>query len=216
MLFLKSQSVNPLKIKQQLRENLSELLPRYMIPSAFMLIEKFTLNLNGKLDQRELPTVSFKLDQEYVHPTNNTEKKLVKLWQSVLFSQQKIGIHDNFFLLGGSSLLAMSLTSLIHEEFGAISYADLFMQPTIQSQALLIETPEQHRITPRQSIEYFKQEAHLDKDIELLCPWEKSDYPTKPKAILLTGATGFLGVLLRGIVKIRRCHDLLFNTSKKF
>jgi len=184
------------QLKQQLRADLSEILPHYMLPSIFVVLDALPLNSNNKLDRDQLLPLSLEMEHECVPPTTATEKMLTKLWQAVLSPERKIGIQDNFFMIGGSSLLAMQLLSLVQKKFGFITYSDLFVQPTIQSQAQIIEIPERQRITPTKNIEYFKREAILDEDIQLSVSWEKHAYPTDPKIIFLTGATGFLGVFL--------------------
>lgn len=92
-----------------LRADLAKRLPYYMIPSFFMKVDKVPLKPNGKMDRKALPkpdTKDFKSD--YVAPTNETEEKLCKAMQSVLGLEQ-VGIHDDFYEMGGDSLGSIKL-----------------------------------------------------------------------------------------------------------
>jgi hypothetical protein len=76
-----------------------------MVPSAFMILDRFPLTLNGKLDQRALPAPDGERQsvEALVEPGSALERQLVNIWQKVLEVDQ-IGIHDNFFDIGGHSL----------------------------------------------------------------------------------------------------------------
>jgi hypothetical protein len=103
-----------------LRTYLSKILPEYMIPSAFVQLEELPLTPNGKVDKKALPSpqgMGIGTGVEYVAPRNEIEEKLVKVWESVL-DRSPIGIHDNFFDLGGHSLKAIRLMSQLYKEFG--------------------------------------------------------------------------------------------------
>ncbi|MBF0395409.1 MAG: amino acid adenylation domain-containing protein [Desulfobacterales bacterium] len=102
----------------QLRSFLRESLPEYMIPSAFVLLDKMPLLPNGKIDCKALPQPDISSFQEnlYTAPRNSTEEALSQIWSETL-NLERIGIHDNFFDLGGHSLLAVRLISRIREKF---------------------------------------------------------------------------------------------------
>ncbi|MEN5057174.1 amino acid adenylation domain-containing protein [Sphingobacterium kitahiroshimense] len=126
-----------------LKSHLDTILPYYMIPSYFIHLETLPLTANGKLDKKKLPSLK---DVENLLPTKNespksvTEKKLVEIWQIVL-DKEKIGIQDNFFDIGGHSLKATVLRSLISKTFGkTLSLNDIFIHPTILKQASFIES----------------------------------------------------------------------------
>ncbi len=92
-----------------LREFLESKLPNYMIPSAVVTLEELPLTPNGKVDRKALPAPEIgKLgsDRQLVEPRNLVETKLTKIWAEVLDLQQ-VGIFDNFFDLGGDSILAI-------------------------------------------------------------------------------------------------------------
>ncbi len=130
-----------------LRAFLAQSLPSYMIPTRFVSLERFPLTPSGKVDRKALPAPEL-----YVPPTadlpaapmDETEQRLVALWQSVL-QVKKIGPHDSFFDLGGHSLLAVRLFVQIEREFGRrLPLPSLFQAPTVAQMAALLrreETP---------------------------------------------------------------------------
>ncbi|AVH71770.1 non-ribosomal peptide synthetase [Nostoc sp. 'Lobaria pulmonaria (5183) cyanobiont'] len=132
---------------QDLRHYLQKKLPEYMIPSAFVVLEKFPLTSNGKVDSRALPIPeNFKngLESSFVAPSTPTQAILANLWAAIL-SIEKVGIYDNFFDLGGHSLLATSLLFRIRQAF-AIDFPlrCLFETPTIAALSKLIESFKAH------------------------------------------------------------------------
>ncbi|MBD1832156.1 amino acid adenylation domain-containing protein [Cyanobacteria bacterium FACHB-472] len=126
-----------------LRQFLKEMLPEYMVPSAYVVLESLPLTPNGKVDRRALPavdTLSFEMKENYVAPRDRVEEVLVEIWAKVLGKQQ-IGVRDNFFELGGHSLLATQLISRIRDAFQIeLSVRNLFESPTVASLARDIET----------------------------------------------------------------------------
>jgi amino acid adenylation domain-containing protein len=118
-------------IKQDvLRERLQKSLPDYMIPAAFIDIDTLPLTVNGKLDLVNLPFpqgLRPQLRNQYMAPQNKEQETLCEIWQAVL-SVNKIGIHDNFFALGGDSLRAVQATeraksaNLCHSLIGLFQY----------------------------------------------------------------------------------------------
>jgi amino acid adenylation domain-containing protein len=119
---------------EELRSHLQEQLPDYMIPSAFVMLDALPLTPNGKVDRRALPApegLRPKLAAAYVQPQNETEQIISAIWQEAL-QIEKVGIHDNFFDLGGHSLLMVRVNRRLQEAFGReISMIDLFKYPTI-------------------------------------------------------------------------------------
>lgn len=101
----------------ELRKHLQSKLPEYMMPSAYIQIAAMPLTPSGKIDRKDLPQFdAYSSDQEYVAPRNPTEETLCRLWQQVL-CQERVGIHDNFFKIGGHSLRAAQLATRIRETF---------------------------------------------------------------------------------------------------
>lgn len=123
-------------IKQQLRERL----PAYMLPQAFVRVELWPINHNGKLAIDRLPKLT---DDDfatvpYEAPRNETEEALVEIWQ-VQLGVDKIGIHDNFFDVGGHSLMALKVSAAIESRWQCqISLPKFFEKPTIAELATVI------------------------------------------------------------------------------
>jgi myxalamid-type polyketide synthase MxaB len=135
-----------------LRAYLAKDLPAYMIPSAFVALEKLPVTPNGKIDRRALPAPSFNQVQpapeSVVTPRTETEKALAAIWSDLL-EVECIGIHDNFFDLGGHSLLAAKLTARVEKAFGrTLSLAAVFQAPTIQHLAALVSEQSKLEVIP--------------------------------------------------------------------
>lgn len=109
-------------------------LPEYMIPSYFIKMDKLPLTLNGKINKSMLPDpINIKkIEEEYVPPQNDIERKLQLICQDIL-SYDKISMTDDFFMLGGHSLKAAILVSRIHKEFNVeLSISDIFVHTKIR------------------------------------------------------------------------------------
>ena len=119
-----------------LREYLSQHLPNYMIPTYFVKLDKIPLTPNGKTDRKALPEPSVSVDSPmYIAPQNENEEKLVELWATVLgIKKEKIGVNDNFFDRGGSSLTIIRLAGKMEETLDReIPVTMLFRYPTIRA-----------------------------------------------------------------------------------
>jgi amino acid adenylation domain-containing protein len=126
----------------ELRSFLKESLPEYMVPEVFIMLDALPLTANGKLDQRALPapaTQRSSQSQHFVAPRTPIEETLAGLWREVLKVEQ-IGIQDNFFDLGGHSLIAIKLVSRIRTEFNVeLALADFFAAATVEALGERIE-----------------------------------------------------------------------------
>lgn len=123
-------------LKKVLRERLQAKLPEYMLPDTITLLDVIPLTANGKLDKRALPDV--REVRECVSPRNDVEMRLYQVWCEVLKHDQ-IGVFDSFFDLGGHSILATRLISLIRKVFNCeIPLKTLFEQPTIAGLAKVV------------------------------------------------------------------------------
>ncbi|MCK5685129.1 hypothetical protein KAJ27_13450, partial [bacterium] len=111
---------------------LSALLPEYMIPSAFVHMDKIPLSANGKIDKKKLPDPEFKGDEDnYMAPRNELEAKICSIWQEIL-GYENIGIQDDFFTIGGNSILLIRLAGKLADSLGMnISIKALMAQRTI-------------------------------------------------------------------------------------
>ena len=126
----------------ELRNYLTGLLPAHMVPSAFVVMEKFPLTRSGKIDKRGLPAVEASrpdLQQGFVAPRTPIEELISAIF-SHLLSIELVGIHDNFFELGGHSLLATQLLSRLRDALGVdLPLREIFQRPTVAALALYIE-----------------------------------------------------------------------------
>lgn len=124
-----------------LRHYLANKLADYMIPSAFVRLDKIPLTANGKVDRSALPAPDDKrpeLSTPYAPPRNDTEAGVRQIWQDVL-DVRPIGIHDNFFDLGGHSLSATRVVSRVFAQYQLeIPLRSLFQSPTIDAMAAVI------------------------------------------------------------------------------
>ncbi|MEE1612176.1 amino acid adenylation domain-containing protein [Microvirga sp. CF3016] len=125
-----------------LRTHLAEVLPESMLPTHFIRLERMPLTINGKIDRAALPeptAENIQPTQEFIAPSTATEKTLAALWCDLL-KIESIGRNDNFFSLGGHSLLVMRAVSRIREAFGVdMQLRNLFERPTVAGLAEVID-----------------------------------------------------------------------------
>jgi tyrocidine synthetase-3 len=125
---------------EQLKAYLAGELPAYMIPTYMLQLDSIPITSNGKVDRKALPEPDARMNETeaYTEAKNETEAKLVELWQEVLGASQ-VGTHDNFFNLGGQSLKATALMASINEAFDiGIPLSHIFQFPTISQLAPVI------------------------------------------------------------------------------
>ena len=125
----------------QLRAHLQQTVPEYMIPSAFVVLDKLPLTSSGKVDRRQLPAPTDgrpELGETYVAPRTPLEQEVATIWEQVL-KVNRVGVHDNFFALGGHSLLATQVISRVDESLQIeMSLRAIFEQPTVAGFALAV------------------------------------------------------------------------------
>ncbi|GIV97579.1 MAG: hypothetical protein KatS3mg057_2236 [Herpetosiphonaceae bacterium] len=119
-------------------------LPEYMLPAAFVFLEALPLTANGKVDRRALPAPDgAQLAGQYVAPRDELERTLVRIWQNLL-RVEPIGTGENFFALGGHSLMAVQLLAEIERAFGRkLPLASIFQRPTIGLLAELLRSDDE-------------------------------------------------------------------------
>ncbi|WP_155394419.1 AMP-binding protein, partial [Xanthomonas albilineans] len=125
---------------ETLRSWLSDVLPDYMVPAAYVQLDRLPLTPNGKLDRKALPAPdgSAYAAHAYEAPQGAIEQAIAAIW-SELLGLERIGRHDNFFALGGHSLLAVRVASRLRQELGAeIGVAELFAHATPQRLAACV------------------------------------------------------------------------------
>jgi amino acid adenylation domain-containing protein len=114
-----------------LRRFLSQTLPAYMVPATYVMLGSLPLNVNGKLDHLALPDPQpAKSQSTYVAPRNQTEQKLTEIWAELL-GVQRVGIHDDFFDLGGDSILGLQMAARANQAGLRLNVALITEQPTI-------------------------------------------------------------------------------------
>ncbi len=119
---------------RELRRALQARLPDYMVPSTFVVLDELPLTAHGKIDRNALPApgaARLELVKSYTAPRTAVERVLANIWQQIL-NIERVGIHENFFDLGGHSMLAMQLASRVREDFGIdLPIAAVFSSPTV-------------------------------------------------------------------------------------
>jgi acyl carrier protein len=124
-----------------LRAGLASRLPEYMLPSQWVFLNEFPLTPNRKVDRRALPVPENKEASSALSapPTSESEIKVAAIWQELL-KHKNVGIHDNFFDLGGNSLLVVQLQSRLRKHLGCqISLVELFQKTTVSAIASYVD-----------------------------------------------------------------------------
>ena len=122
------------KDRNQLRTALKELLPDYMIPAAFMFIDAMPLTAQGKINRKALPIPDWNqaaTRNSITPPQTAAQKVICQVWQTVL-SLDNIGIEDNFFDLGGDSILALKVVTEMRREGWILTPKDIFQEQTVE------------------------------------------------------------------------------------
>jgi amino acid adenylation domain-containing protein len=131
------ESITPAQIK----EYLQQLLPDYMIPASFVILELLPLTTNGKIDKKLLRTYPDAATEEalYIPASGEIEEQLVTIWQNVL-GRERIGVTDNFFEIGGDSLRTIMIFHQINKLYPGLKISKLFSYPTVSQQASFIRS----------------------------------------------------------------------------
>jgi amino acid adenylation domain-containing protein len=184
---------------KMLHDALSAHLPSYMLPSAYVVLDALPLNTNGKIDRRALPAPQSDayLHARYEAPQGEHEQALAAIWQDLL-RVERVGRNDNFFALGGHSLMAVQLCARIRGG-GAITLRDVFEQPTLQALACRLEQAaeaEQHPI------------AHADRSAGVPLSWGQ-------QSIWLIEQLGGLGAAYHMPISVRLVGSLDPNALRR-
>jgi len=142
------------ELTERLRGELKARLPDYMVPSAFVVLDALPLTPNGKVDRKALPAPEreSQVTAAYVAPGSELEQQLVAVWQDVL-GAQRVGVDDNFFDLGGNSLLVTRVHARIKPMFAReVRVVDLFRYPTVRLLAEHFGQAEAVGAAPRRDI----------------------------------------------------------------
>ncbi|HVZ39804.1 MAG TPA: condensation domain-containing protein [Candidatus Kapabacteria bacterium] len=128
----------------QLRASLQEVLPEYMVPAHFMVLDALPLNRNGKVNRRALPPPELRrsgFSGEYVAPRDRKEALLAAIWSNVL-RLDRVGIHDNFFELGGDSIISIQIVARANQEGMRLTPKQAFQFQTIAELAAVADVSE--------------------------------------------------------------------------
>lgn len=166
--------------KDQLESYLAEQLPHYMIPSQVIEVASIPLLPNGKVDAKQLMNeVGKGLTQLFQAATNATEQILVEIWQEILV-RDKVGIHDNFFTLGGHSLKAAQMVTRVYKTCQKkLELKSIFDKPTISQLAKILEqgaTELYQCISPIPEKDYYEL-SHAQKRLWILDHFQKEKVP---------------------------------------
>ncbi|HBO2455356.1 non-ribosomal peptide synthase/polyketide synthase [Pseudomonas aeruginosa] len=122
--------------REALAAHLTTSLPEYMVPAQWLALERMPLSPNGKLDRKELPAPEVSVAQAgYSAPRNAVERTLAEIWQDLL-GVERVGLDDNFFSLGGDSIVSIQVVSRARQAGLQLSPRDLFQHQNIRSLAL--------------------------------------------------------------------------------
>lgn len=174
-----------------IRDHLKAALPEFMVPAVFVFLEKLPLSPNGKIARKALPAPAQgqDLDERYVAPSTDVEKKLTAIWAEILRVEQ-VGIHDNFFELGGDSILSIQAIARARREGIKMTPMMLFANQTIAELAVVVGAADEAISTeglasgdvPLMPIQHWFFEQNLEKNhhfnqaflFELVEPLERS------------------------------------------
>jgi amino acid adenylation domain-containing protein len=130
--------------REKIQSHVGQYLPRYMVPARCIFLKNFPLAITGKVDKKKLPLPPLSNSEEHVRPANKTEGQLAAVFATVLdLEQSNICVTDDFFKLGGDSILAIRLISLLNKLFPkTLRVKDVLEHKTIQALSAIIENPE--------------------------------------------------------------------------
>ncbi|MCP5046668.1 MAG: AMP-binding protein, partial [bacterium] len=210
-----------LPAEKELRDHLSRFLPDYMIPSSFTTMETFPLTPSGKTDREalsQLPIPGSQLQTSYTPPRNRVESGLVRIWRDIL-NRDRIGIHDNFFHLGGHSLKATQVVSRACRDMSLeIGLQDLFTTPTIAGLAAVAEknssldAPVTFTVIPPVEEREYYNTSHAQKRLWVIHRMEENFTAYNiPMAVEITGQVD-IHAFIKALETIVKRHEPLRTT----
>ncbi|MET0622884.1 MAG: amino acid adenylation domain-containing protein [Pyrinomonadaceae bacterium] len=151
---------------EELREHLRARVPEYMIPALFVELPEMPLSPNGKVDRRRLPEpgpARPELAQAFVAPSTEGERALAEIWSQVL-RLERVGVHDNFFALGGDSIRSIQVRSLARKRGLDFTLPQLFQSPTIHALASLAASGDGQE-APARGVRPFELISAADREL---------------------------------------------------
>ncbi|WP_327407507.1 amino acid adenylation domain-containing protein [Streptomyces sp. NBC_01281] len=185
-----------------LRAHLRQQLPDYMVPATYITLDQLPLTPNGKVDTKALPAPGSErpeLGNAYTAPRTDTERILAAIWVDIL-GIETVGVHDNFFALGGQSISAVRMVSRIREAGLPIALQQIMRHPTVAGLAAVLDTPEVRAETDGGLVVLLSSEDDPALP-RLFCvhPGGGSTHPYRALAQRLAGAFTVYGVQAPGL-----------------
>ena len=183
----------------ELKAELGKSLTKYMVPTAYLQMDKMPLTPNGKTDVKSLPEPQVAASGEYEAPANDTEQKIADIFANIL-KLEKVGANDNFYELGGTSLVTTRVIIETDKLGFNVAYGDVFAHPTPRKLAnfILGKDNDSKKDDEVADYDYSAVDAVLrQNNMHSFISGEQS----KLGKVLLTGATGYLGIhILRELI----------------
>ncbi len=176
---------------EDLRESLARSLTKYMVPTAYLQLESMPMTPNGKIDRKSLPDAKLMQRENYEAPKNEAEQAYCEIFQNILH-MERIGVTENFFDLGGTSLLVTQVTIDAAARGFTLSYSDVFANPTPRELAgLELKPTDVRKDDDICSYDYDSLESVLKNNtLDALRAGKQRELGN----VCITGATGFLGI----------------------
>ncbi|MFD1260465.1 non-ribosomal peptide synthetase [Entomomonas asaccharolytica] len=203
----------------ELLRYLQQFLPDYMLPAAFVHLTSFPVTINGKIDRHALPKPSLISQEQYIAPTTETEQLLVECYAEFLhIAAETISISDDFFRLGGNSILAIKLASKISKLFAKpIHVADIFAQRSVQALAKFVEQSKgEHACiiapvvdNPQQQLLSFAQER-----LWFIDSYENGSNAYNIPLVFKVAPSIDIAIMEQAIVKVIERHEVLRSVIK--
>ncbi|MGN0342742.1 MAG: amino acid adenylation domain-containing protein [Roseburia sp.] len=184
--------------KGALTEHMKRSLAPYMIPSVLIQLDTMPLTANGKINKKALPEPEFSTtDREYTPPESELQKKLAEMFAKAL-GMERVGVKEDFFALGGTSLTASKIAMKAMLENLPIAYADIFDNPTVEKLEQFVLSKQGQTAQAPENAENAEPEVEAT-GMEKALSHNNIPFVDEVKAeemgnVLLTGATGFLGI----------------------
>lgn len=187
----------------EIREYLASNLPEYMVPERLIEVQEMPLSPTGKIDRKQLADIdiAIPLTSHYDAPENERQQMLANAWENVL-SIERVGIHDNFFHIGGHSLRVLEILVQVKKYIPFLKIQDFFQYQTIAELDVYISNYEpEHVDTTKRTAELVLKDL-MEPSV---LPVTQIVKPLPMNTVLLTGATGYLGSHV--------LHELLVRTN---
>ena len=174
----------------ELKVEISKSLTQYMVPTAYLQLDKMPTTPSGKTDMKALPEPTLSIKTEYVEPVGETEKQFCDIFANIL-QVERVGATDNFFELGGTSLMVTRVIIEADKAGHHIAYGDVFSNPTPRLLSSFITGDSVDEDVEVSNFDYAGINSILENNtLDALRNGEQQSIGN----VLLTGATGFLGI----------------------